>query len=42
MNPAALLGIAALIVFVRFLRAHDRRIARDDYAPYFTWVRKRQ
>jgi len=34
-----LLGIAALFALTRFIQARDRRTAREDYAPYFNWVR---
>jgi hypothetical protein len=36
-----LLGIAALIALARFIEARDRRTAREDFAPYFNWVRNR-
>ena len=38
MSPV-LLGIAALILLSRLVQARDRRTAREDFAPYFNWVR---
>ena len=32
-------GAAAVFAFVRFLVARDRRIAHEDYAPYYRWLR---
>jgi hypothetical protein len=36
-----LLGIAALVLFARLIQTRDRRTAREDFAPYFNWVRNR-
>ena len=34
-----ILGIAAICVIARFLVVRDRRVARQDYAPYYRWLR---